>query len=186
MQDQLAAIIAQLEHTRTRVRRLATQTPDSRWATRTAEDSWSVAECIAHLNLTSREYLALLRPAIAEHAVASAPVRRYRRDVIGWVIGYAAGPLPRIGRRRVGRAKTLAPFVPAGTLSKGVVLADFQTLQDEQIALVHFADSRPLQEIMIPSPFVKGIAYNAYSTFIVLARHQRRHLDQAEGVWRAC
>ena len=143
----------------------------------------SVAECIAHLNLTSHAYIPLLHSALAQHPPRDPPPQRYRRDFVGWLIGIAAGPLPHIGRVRFGRAQTAPAFVPGGDLDRERTLGEFELLQDEQIGLTNAAHGRPLEEIRIVSPFDARVRYNAYSCLVLLPRHQFRHLWQAEHVW---
>ena len=183
MHPQLAAIVDDLEHARTFMRRVVARTPADGWATRPDPARWSVAECIAHLNLTSRAYIPLLRAAFSEHpASPSATPQRYRRDPVGWLIGTLSGPMPRIGGFRFGRVKTKPDFVPANALERDQVVSEFESLQDEQIALTRDADGRPLEKIRITSPFDARVRYNAYSCLWLLPRHQHRHLEQAEAV----
>jgi hypothetical protein len=40
-----------------------------------------------------------------------------------------------------------------------------------------------LGRVRVDSPFSPGRTYNLYSCFTILARHQLRHLRQAERVW---
>ena len=184
MQPQLAAIVNELERARAVLSALVTATPDERWALRAHPDRWSVAECVAHLNLTSRAYVPLLREAFAGQAAFTPPPSRYRRDLVGWLVGSFTGPLPRIGRLRVGRIRTRPGFVPSGPLPRERVVAEFETLQDEQIELTRAAEGRPLERIRIVSPFDARLSYNAYSCLWLLPRHQHRHLEQAALVWR--
>jgi hypothetical protein len=185
MQPQLASIVDDFDAARARCHRLAAATPDDRWALRSDSRHWSVAECIAHLNLTSSSYVQLLRAAFAVHPAEGRAPRRYRRDLPGWLIGLAAGPLPRIGRRRIGRSRTQPAFEPTGPLERASVLHEFDRLQDEQVQLTREADGRPLERIRIASPFNARVSYNAFSCLSLLPRHQHRHLDQAEAVWSA-
>jgi hypothetical protein len=61
--------------------------PAARWPQRPAPGRWSVAECIAHLNLTSTAFLQLLRPALDEaRRSGHRPPSRYRRDPLGWIL----------------------------------------------------------------------------------------------------
>src|SRR5829696_9696724 len=108
MQPQLADIISDFDAARARLQDLVKATPESKWSTRRDPDRWSVAECVAHLNLTSRAYVPRLRKAFAGRVALDPPPRRYRRDFAGWLIGLAVGPMPRIGRFRFGRVKTAA------------------------------------------------------------------------------
>lgn len=179
MQPQLAEIEASFESARARLRRLVTGLNAERWGRRPRPESWSAAECVAHLNLTSRAYVTLLRDAFTRAPRGVAP-GRYRRDPMGWLIALSSGPMLRIGRKRFGRTKTIPAFVPGGELPMAHVLAEFERLQDEQIALVRLADGLPLGRLRIASPFAAGVTYNAYSALTILPGHQHRHLEQAE------
>jgi hypothetical protein len=64
-------------------------------------------------------------------------------------------------------------------------MRDFDALQGEQVALVHAADGLPVDRVRIVSPFDARMKYSAYSALFVLPRHQLRHVEQAEDVWRA-
>jgi len=179
MQPQLADIEASFESARARLHRLVADLDPERWGRRPRPESWSAAECIAHLNLTSRAYVSLLAEAFARAPRGAAP-SRYRRDPMGWLIAVSSGPMPRLGAVRFGRVKTIPAFVPGGELPMAQVVADFDRLQDEQIALVRAADGLPLETIRITSPFAAGVKYNAYSALTILPAHQHRHLEQAE------
>ena len=183
MNAQLSAIVDDFERARERMRRIAASTPDDRWSARHDPARWSVAECIAHLNLTSRAYVPRLREALGSHPATVPLTHRYRRDPAGWLIGVMSGPMPRIGSFKFGRTKTIASFVPAGSFDRRQLVADFEQLQDEQLALTREADGRPLEAIRIVSPFNERLRYNAYSCLWLLPRHQHRHLEQAEDVW---
>lgn len=181
MQTQLAEVVAALESAQTRLHRLAGRLPDARWKSRPGQDRWSAAECVEHLNLTSKAYIPLLRRAL-ELAVSSPrdATRRYRRDFLGWLFSRMVGPLPRLGKIRLGRVKTTPTFVPEVRAERGDTLAEFDRLQADLIALTRLAEGFPLDEMMIVSPFGGRIKYNVYSALSILPRHQKRHLGQAE------
>lgn len=183
MQLQLADISSELNRALDRFRRLADATPETVWGTRADPMAWSVAECIAHLNLTSRAYVLLLRKALADARAlgASAPTH-YRRTFVGFVISAMTGPLPKIGGVRLGKAKTVPAFVPQGDLPKATIVADFEALQSDQLEIVRAALGLPLDRVRVQSAFVRSVSYDAYSALLILPRHQHRHLDQAEGV----
>lgn len=184
MQAQLAAIVAQFEAAQARLHRLVDPLPDARWAARADPARWSVAECVAHLDLTGQAYVPLLEAALAEGRASNRPPPpRYRRDLAGWLIGLAVGPLPRIGRVRIGRERTPPAFVPSGDLARSAVIGEFDRLQAKQIELTRAADGLPLEELLITSPFNGRFRYNVFACLTLLPRHQFRHLDQAEHVW---
>ena len=185
MHPQLSAIVAQFDSASARLDRLVARTPPARWGARADAARWSVAECIAHLNLTGRAYLPILEQGIAEaHAVGGSAPARYRRDPTGWLIATMSGPMPRVGGMKLGRVKTAASFVPTGDLPLDGTVAEFRELQARQVALARVADGLPLDRVKVVSPFDARVRYNLYAAFTLLPAHQHRHLEQAEEVWR--
>jgi len=180
MQRQLAAVVNELESAQTRLHRLADNLPDARWKSRPGAQRWSAAECIEHLNLTSRAYVPLLRRALESASRSAVAPSHHRRDFLGWLFSNMVGPLWTIGKRRVGRVKTTGEFVPKVTPGRMQALAEFDRLQDELIAITRQAEYYPLSQIKIVSPFGGRIRYNVYSALRILPRHQDRHLEQAE------
>ncbi len=184
MQKQLGEIIRDFERAQARVEKLAEVVPDKAWSERTDPARWSVGECIAHLNLTSEAYLPRLRVAIAEgHKLPKKSSGEYRRDPAGWFFSTMVGPLPTFGRTRIGRVKTMPGFVPKGQNPKQTVVADFKRNQDQLIELVRESDELALDKVFIRSPFGEKIRYSCYSAFVILPRHEARHIDQAVLVW---
>ena len=184
MRRELTQIVRGFEHAQARLEKLAENLSDDRWAKRNDPASWSPGECIAHLNLTSGAYLPLIRKAIEEARQLPHPRRGpYKRDFLGFVFATMNGPLPSIGRRSIGRVKTMADFVPTGNHPKQQVLAQFKRDQDELIGMVREGDGLALDNVLIRSPFGGKIRYNCYSAFTILPRNQERHLQQAEHVW---
>ena len=172
-----------LAHAQTRLDRLSETVTEDRWNTRTDPSRWSVAECIAHLNKTSEAYVPRIRKAIEEaRQLPRVMDRKYRRDRIGAVFAMLVGPLPSIRGFRIGRVKTTPAFVPSGNLPKQTLLAEFKRLQTELMSMATEADGMAIDKVMISSPFGEKVHYNCYSTFVIITRHQERHLQQAEMV----
>ena len=184
MHPELTDVVLAFERARAKLHALANDLPVERWAERADPERWSVAECVAHLNLTSHAYLPLMQQAIADgrRMIDAAPAR-HRRDPVGWLLSNVVGPLPRVAGMRLGRVKTKAEFVPGGELPRETVLAEFDRLQREQIQCVEEADELPLHRLMIRSPFTPRMQYNLFSCLVILPRHQERHIQQAEAVW---
>ena len=183
MHTQLQTILDQFDAAQARLHRLADDLTETRWAERADPVGWSVSECVAHLNLTSRAYLPLLRDGLEEASGREEPApARYRRDPMGWMLSLGTGPVRRIGRFRLGAVRTTPDFVPESGLPKAQSITEFDRLQREQTALVREADGRPISRVWITSPFFQRLRYNLYSTFVILPRHQLRHVQQAERV----
>jgi len=178
MHPQLAAIVDELDAAQRRLHRLAERVPTDAWARRPDPQRWSVGECVEHLNLTARAFMPPLRDGLAEARRLGGPApARHRRDLLGWLLWRTLPPPVRYAK-----VKTTAPFVPGGRTPPAELLADFDRLQAEQVALVESADGLPLGRVRVPSPFAENVKYNLYSALSILPRHQERHVWQAEMV----
>ena len=177
MHPQLEAVRQELDDAEARLDRLAAKVLPEWWQRRPDPARWSIAECVAHLNLTAEAYLPLLREALERaRALGTPPPRRYRRDFTGWVLWRTAGPPVRA------RVRTTARFVPTSLAPPAELLAAFRRYQEEQRDAVRQADGLPLGAVRITSPFNARFRYNAYACLTILPRHQHRHLWQAERV----
>lgn len=181
MHPQLQALINDFASARERLHRLQATVPAERWTQRPAEGSWSVAECVDHLNLTSRAYVGPLREALSRaRTQGGAAPATFRRDFFGWMIWRAVRPEAGL------KVKTAPDFAPkAATPPPAELVAEFDRLQDEQMELVRLADGLPIGKVKIKSPFGPGLRYSVYSALTILPAHQHRHLQQAERAWQA-
>jgi len=176
--------MAAFDHAQARLDKLADEIPEDRWATRRDPARWSVGECVAHLNLTSAAYEPRIRKAIEEaRKLRRVDGRSYKRDMLGWLFGTLTGPIPRIGRFRIGRVKTMPDFIPTGSQPKQELVAGFKRHQLELTRMARECDGLAIDEVKITSPFGEKIQYNLFSTFRILPRHEERHIDQAFLVW---
>lgn len=175
MHPQLQEIEAEFEGALRRLRVLDEKYGDEEWARRPAPESWSAAECIAHLNLTSDAYLRLLPEGIERaRALGGGAPERFRRDFQGWLVSAMTGPKPRI------RVRTTASFVPTADQPKAVLVREFERFQKEQMDCVRAADGLPIHRVKVVSPFAANVRYSLYSALSLIAPHQHRHLGQAE------
>ncbi len=181
MQDQLAAVVASLESAQSRLRRLTDNLADEAWSRRPGKDRWSAADCVEHLNLTSRAFLPLLREATARaRELGRIPTTHYRKDALGWFMSMMIGPMRHLGKFRIGRIKTTAQFRPKGGRTRDQLLSEFVRLQADLVTLVRSADGLPLDRVKIVSPFGGRMKYGAYSALVIIPRHEHRHIEQAE------
>jgi hypothetical protein len=180
MHQQLQEIADEYRAAGDRLRKLVSTVPEQWWTRRPDPDRWSVAECVAHLNLTSAQFLPRLDQALAEaeQLPARAPAR-YRRDPVGWLLWRMMGPPVRV------KTKTSAQFMPTNVRSVAGLIQEFERLQQEQLRRIERADGLPLTRVRVASPFNEKVKYNLYSCFCILPRHEQRHLWQAEQVAKA-
>jgi hypothetical protein len=180
MHPQLEEIVTEFERGSLRLHRLVQSMAAERWSARPAADRWSASECIAHLNLTAAAFRPLVERALndARRLAASGPGRRtperYRRGLIGGLLWKV---LSKPGRFRT---KTAPAFVPGALEPADRVVGEFDRLQDEQIGWVRAADGLPIGDVKVASPFDSRVRYNLFAALSILARHQHRHLAQAE------
>jgi hypothetical protein len=180
MQKQLSALVDSFESAQQKLRSLSDKVSSAQFTKRPAPDAWSAADCVEHLNLTSRAYVPLLRTAIAEaRLLRSAPSQQYSMDLLGRVFAFMMRPMGHIGKFKLVRVKTTGPFTPRGGQTREQLLSEFVRLQADLIGLIHGADGLPIDHVNIQSPFGK-MRYNAYSALEIVAQHQHRHLQQAE------
>jgi hypothetical protein len=178
MHPQLQLVADEYRSAHARLHDLVRAVPDEQWGKRSDPARWSVAECVAHLNITSLAYVPLL-----QHAVSRARMRerrspsRYRRDPIGWLLWATMGPPVRF------RIKTIARFLPSSVAAPELLVQEFDRLQAAQLDCLAQADGLPLSQVRVTSPFNARVRYNLYACFTILPRHQHRHLWQAERVW---
>ena len=179
---QLERIAGELEDARRRAHEIADPLTEASWGARPAQDEWSVAECVIHLNLTSEAMLPLIGEAIARgRELKLFSTGPFRRDVRGWLVNWISEPRAWL---RI-KIKTTAQFVPPAIEPKDRVLAAFDTLQERVLGCVRGADGLDLGRLRIVSPFDARLKYNLYSCFRIIPAHQRLHLAQAEAITEA-
>lgn len=179
--QQLQRLADDFAAVRRRFDALNARVTDAQWAQRPSAAEWSVAECIAHLNLTSAAMVPRVRGAFAE-AKALGPVgeRAYKGLMFGRMLARMVGPVPMVLGMRLGRTKTPPPFVPGSDLPRAHVVAEFQRWQEDERALLREAEGLAVDRVTMESPFVAGARYDAYSALHIMVRHEERHLVQAE------
>jgi hypothetical protein len=147
---------------------------------RPAQGRWSAAECVAHLNLSNRAYLSLLDSAIEELRMkklsSDGPFR------LNWnarLLKYWLEPPSRL------KLPTAAGFQPLEVKDPSATLEEFRSIGKELEEKLNSARGLALDRIKITSPFAENMNYSAYSTFVLIPPHNRRHLWQAEEALRS-
>ncbi len=179
--NQLEAVAEEFARARARFAGLESRTRDEEWTARPAPDEWSVAECIAHLNLTAAAMLPRMRQSFAEaRELPRLGERRYRGAMFGRILAAMIGPVPIVLGIRLGRTRTAAAFVPGAELPRQQVASEFRHWNTQEAALVREAQGLQVDKTLVESPFVQGARYDGFSAMWILARHEHRHLEQAE------
>lgn len=154
------------------------QSTDGRLFTvRPNTSSWSAAECLSHLSLSTEMFLPTLQQAIEDarrRGLLAKQKSGLKMDLIGRVLRWFLEPPIHQ------RLKTTARFVPRSVRAKAEAFGEFAALQSKLAEQLVAARDLDLSRIKIVSPFDKRVRYNLYSAFRILVAHQRRHLWQAE------
>jgi len=185
MHPQLGDVVARLDEARLRLQRLASRLSASQATERRDSTRWSVAENVAHLNLTTRAFLPLLENGLLEAGRIGGQVTTYRRDPAGWALSLVVGPQMRIAGKRLGSVGTPPPFVPQADKPFIFILAEFNALQDTLTELVRSSEGLPIDQVRLGSPFNERVRYSVYSAFVIIPRHQLRHITHAEDQWKS-
>jgi len=171
----LDPIRAQLEAASSRAQQIVGNLPPALLGRRPDQHSWSVAECLAHLSLTTDGYLPAIRQALEEgrsrHLLQSEG--KFRMGISARILAWWLEPPYRL------KSRTPAAFVP-GVEDPAAALPDFLHRQQQLLILLAQADGLALDRLRITSPFARQVRYNVYAAFCLIAAHERRHLWQAE------
>ena len=142
-----------------------------------APGSWSVAQCIDHLNATARMYLPRLDEGIAEG------IRRglygegpFAHDFVGKWFVRTMEPPPRL------KMKAPATFHPAPQRSRPEIMAAFRAYQVQFVDRLRQASGLDLRRAKVVSPASTWLRMSLNSGFALMAAHERRHLWQARQV----
>jgi hypothetical protein len=175
MHAELAAIEEEFTTALTRLHELRRRVPPEIWKRRPAPERWSPGECVAHLNLSSASMVPLVRAGVEDARRSGVAVPgRYRRDVVGWLLWKG------LGQGKGFKTKTIPAWVPSGDHPPDELVAEFERWQTEQIALVRASDGLPIHAVKITSPVDARARYSVFSALSIMARHEHRHLWQAE------
>ena len=179
LSPQLERIRDELDAATERAARVMEGLSEEQLKQRVEPNSWSVAECIVHLNLTSKEYLPLLDEALEQARQAGAAQGKLKMDVMGRLLKWALEPPPRM------KTKTTNQFQPQNVEPIKELLPTFVGFQDQLKSRIQSAGSFAIDKVKITSPFNDRLKYNLFSAFHILLAHERRHIWQAEKVRKA-
>ena len=143
-------------------------------------DSWSVAQCIDHLNVTARLYLPMLDEGIAT-AIRSGLYNAgpYAYNWLGRLFVHVVQPQTRF------KAKAPKAFQPPAGRARHEVMAAFGAYQVQYIDRLRQANGLDLARARAASPLARWIRMPLGSGFALMAAHERRHLAQARRVTQA-
>ncbi len=179
LSDQLSDIVEQLDSATREVFTTVNGLSAEQLMQRPAPNSWSVAECVAHLNISSKEYLPILSEALARAPRETSAKSNLKMDVMGRILKWSLEPPYKM------KTKTIGQFEPVAIGSPDHLAKTFGDLQEELKTKIVQAQGLAIDKVKITSPFNNRVKYNLFSAFQILAAHERRHLWQAQQVRKA-
>lgn len=153
---------------------------DAQFTWRPAPTSWSIAQCLDHLNVTARLYLPQLDEGIAN---------AIRQGFYGegpftywWLARMFVRMLEPPPRFRV---KTPAAFQPPPARTRHEIMAAFRAYQVQYVDRLRQANGLDLSRARVRSPVASWVLMPLGTGFIAMTAHERRHLWQARQVLQA-
>jgi hypothetical protein len=136
---------------------------------------WSVGQCIEHLYVANEVYCSAMAAALVGQPLTV--VQDITPGWFGrWFIRNYIEPSPETKRRRAPRKITPGPQVDASILDR------FLDSNRRARELVQRASDYDVNRIRFKNPFVPLLRFTVGTGLEVLAKHQRRHLLQAERI----
>lgn len=136
------------------------------------ENTWSVLECIEHLNLYGDFYLTEIENKINKSKTATES--HHKSGFLGDY--FAKSMLP---KEKLNKMKTFKNKNPNGSDLDKSTLKRFLTQQEKTLTLLDKARKISLNKIKVSTTLGKIIKLNLGDTFRVLIYHNQRHVLQA-------
>jgi len=167
----------QLDDAERDARQLAAGPSDELGNWRPTPGSWTVAECLDHLAITNRYYLA----AMSAPALRAREQGRLRRRPAkpGWIGGMFVRSLEPPAKMRIKAPKKIQPR-SAPPLADA--LAGFCDEQNQVRAFLRDYGALDLAGLHFANPFIPGIRFTLATGLHIISVHERRHLWQARRV----
>jgi hypothetical protein len=166
----------QLDDAEQDARQLAAGLSDELANWRPIKSSWSVAECLDHLAITNRYYLAAMR----DPALRARDQGRFRRRPAkpGWIGGLFVRSLEPPAKMRI---KAPQKIQPRSAPPLADALAGFCDEQNQVRTFLRTYSDLDLAGLHFANPFIPGIRFTLATGLHIISVHERRHLWQA---WR--
>jgi hypothetical protein len=171
---QLEAISNQVENVTLKAGKLVAGRSVAQLTTNFESTSWSAAQCLDHLTLTTVAVL----PAISE------AIARARRLTTNRAL--RTGALTRVFLRNLEPPYRLRLSVHSSLVPRqsdfNFAWDAFEKSQAQLTRTIEAAIGLAIDEVKVESPVYARLSYNVYGAFRMLAAHERRHLWQIERI----
>ena len=142
-------------------------------------ETWSIAECLEHLNIYANYYLQAIEKQIKK---ASKNQQNASMEATStWFGRYSINSIAPSNTKKI---KTMKHLNPSNSKIEGHVLKRFLKHQEKLQLLLKDAKTVNINKLKIPVEFFKLLKINLGDCFQFLIAHEQRHLNQALNVKR--
>ncbi len=139
--------------------------------------AWSVGQCLQHLAICNEVYIEAIEAALTGNLTVTGPVDDITIGAPSrWFIRSFIAASPEMKR-----AKAPKTITPAATITEDI-LVRFLRSNERVRAVIRRAVDYDVNRVRFRNPFVPLIRFTVGTGFEILARHEDRHLLQAERV----
>lgn len=142
---------------------------------KSSPDSWSILECLEHLNRYGDYYI----PEI-ENRIATSQHRSAENFKSGWLGDYFAKTM--LPREKLNKMKTFTSMNPVGSKQNMDTLKTFLNQQQAILNLLDKSKEVDLNKTKTGISISKWIKLRLGDTFRVVIYHNQRHMAQAERI----
>lgn len=137
--------------------------------------TWSVLECVAHLNLYYEFYLPLLKEAIKSETIKP----HEGGFKTGWLGQFFVNLMePKEGK--IKKMSAMAKMNPNATQLNSATLQTFIHYQEDFLEIIKKCKTLNLNEVKIPTVMSKWVTISLGDTLRFIVVHNERHLLQAQ------
>jgi hypothetical protein len=138
---------------------------------------WCVAECIDHLIVTNKLYLAEFEKQFAQKQITTDCTNtKSQHKLLSKFIIKSVNPA------NVKKVKTFPVFMPSKSEHSLTVFEEFKSIQANFINIVRTNKDLDLNRYVMSSPAAKIIKENFCDVLEIIRLHDRRHFNQAERI----
>lgn len=138
-------------------------------------ESWSVLECIEHLNRYGNFYIPEIRKRIAQYNYKTSPVFKH-----GWLGNYFVQSM--LPKEKLNKMKTFKSMNPNNSKLDSAILDTFILQQEALLDLLNQARNTDLTRVKTAISITRWIKLKLGDTFRVVIYHNLRHIIQARNV----
>ena len=137
--------------------------------------SWTVLECIEHLNRYGDYYIPAMRERMEADSKPAAEL--FKSGLLG---NYFANTM--LPKAKMKKMSTFKDKNPLGSALNKSTIRRFNQQQLDMLELLELAENKNLNSIKIPITITRFIKFKLGDTFRFLIYHNERHIQQAERV----